>query len=175
MLSGRRAATDEKRHVVITPPFDSANAKRPKQEILCIDLDQCDDRGRKCHDGQIDTATAQEAFADRLDRRISEILRGEEKTAEAETGPLTLAFRRPVIRHHAKLLRATLTALPILVAGVADAGPFEDATAAYERGDYATALRLISTLAEQGAGDAQFNLGSCTIKARANRRTTLRQ
>ena len=97
---------------LITPPFNSANAKRPKQEILCIDLDQCDDRGRKCHDGQIDTATAQEAFADRLDRRISEILRGEEKTAEAETGPLTLAFRRPVIRHHEFGFAILATLLP---------------------------------------------------------------
>ena len=63
--------------------------------------------------------------------------------------------------HYAKLLRATLTALLMLVAtaGAAVAGPFEDATAAYELGDYATALHLISTLADRGDADAQFNLG----------------
>jgi TPR repeat protein len=37
------------------------------------------------------------------------------------------------------------------------AGPFEDAT--YERGDYATALRLFCPLADQGDADAQYNLG----------------
>ena len=30
------------------------------------------------------------------------------------------------------------------------AGPFEDADAAYDKGDYATALRLISPLVDQG-------------------------
>lgn len=41
----------------------------------------------------------------------------------------------------------------------ADAGQFEDASAAYERGDYATAHRLITPLAEQGNAKAQYNLG----------------
>jgi uncharacterized protein len=48
--------------------------------------------------------------------------------------------------------------------GVAAAGPledaFRDATAAYQRGDYATALRLIRPLAEQGNASAQSNLGA---------------
>lgn len=35
------------------------------------------------------------------------------------------------------------------------AGPFEDATAAYERGDFATALRLLRSLADQGDTEAQ--------------------
>lgn len=39
------------------------------------------------------------------------------------------------------------------------AGPFEDAGAAYRKGDYATALRLIRPLAEQGNPVAQHNLG----------------
>jgi uncharacterized protein len=39
------------------------------------------------------------------------------------------------------------------------AGPLEDAMAAYERGDYATALRLFRPLADQGVASAQFNLG----------------
>ena len=38
------------------------------------------------------------------------------------------------------------------------AGPYEDALAAYESGDYATALRLWHPLAEQGHPAAQFNL-----------------
>jgi hypothetical protein len=45
------------------------------------------------------------------------------------------------------------------IGGAAIAGPFEDAVAAYHRGDYATALRLWHLLAEQGDADAQFHLG----------------
>jgi hypothetical protein len=37
--------------------------------------------------------------------------------------------------------------------------PFEDGIAAAKRGDYATALRLLRPLAEQGHARAQFNLG----------------
>jgi TPR repeat protein len=39
------------------------------------------------------------------------------------------------------------------------AGPFEDADAAYSKGDYATALRLLRPLADQGNADAQVGLG----------------
>ena len=39
------------------------------------------------------------------------------------------------------------------------AGPLEDANAAIKRRDYATALRLIRPLAEQGDANAQYNLG----------------
>jgi TPR repeat protein len=39
------------------------------------------------------------------------------------------------------------------------AGPLEDATAADDRGDYATALRLLRELADQGNARAQFKLG----------------
>ena len=65
------------------------------------------------------------------------------------------------MRHYAELLRATLTALLILVAIVraAVAGPLEDATAAFERRDFATALRLLRPLADQGNAVAQFILG----------------
>jgi TPR repeat protein len=38
-------------------------------------------------------------------------------------------------------------------------GPFKNAIAAYEKGDYATALRLMRPLAEQGHADAQVKLG----------------
>lgn len=43
--------------------------------------------------------------------------------------------------------------------GAALAGPVEDANAAYERGDFAAALRLLKPLADQGDAAAQFNLG----------------
>lgn len=39
------------------------------------------------------------------------------------------------------------------------AGPLEDATTAYERGDYATALPLLRPLADQGDANAQVYLG----------------
>ena len=39
------------------------------------------------------------------------------------------------------------------------AGPFEDAAAAYNKGDYATALRLLRPLAHQGDAAARYNLG----------------
>lgn len=41
----------------------------------------------------------------------------------------------------------------------ATAGPFEDAAAAYEAGDYVTAFRLQLPLAEEGYAKAQVNLG----------------
>ena len=50
-------------------------------------------------------------------------------------------------------------AVAVVLTGVTVAGPFEDADAAYERGDYARALRLWQALAEQGNVDAQFSLG----------------
>ena len=38
-------------------------------------------------------------------------------------------------------------------------GPWEEATAAYERGDYQRTLKLMRLLAEQSDGTAQYNLG----------------
>jgi TPR repeat protein len=46
------------------------------------------------------------------------------------------------------------------------AGPFEDAVAALGKGDYATALRLIRPLAEQGYPGAQNSLGIMYEKGR---------
>ena len=65
------------------------------------------------------------------------------------------------MRHYMQLLRAAVTASLILLAigGVAVAGPFEDAEAAYARGDYETALRLWRQLADQGNAQAQNKLG----------------
>ena len=39
------------------------------------------------------------------------------------------------------------------------AGPQEDGLAAYQRGDYATAMRLLRPFAEKGNAVAQFDLG----------------
>jgi TPR repeat protein len=44
--------------------------------------------------------------------------------------------------------------------GTAIAGPFDDAISAYNRGDNATAMRLLRPLAEEGHADAQTRLGA---------------
>ncbi len=44
------------------------------------------------------------------------------------------------------------------LAGAALAGDYEDGMAAYQRGDFATAHRLLSQSAEDGHANAQFNL-----------------
>jgi TPR repeat protein len=46
------------------------------------------------------------------------------------------------------------------------AGPLEDSAAAYVRGDYATALRLLRSLADQGYALAQNNLGAMYAQGR---------
>jgi TPR repeat protein len=57
--------------------------------------------------------------------------------------------------------KAAVAALIFAVgfAGSAAAGPHEDAAAAYDKGDYATALRLIHPLADHGDAPAQYRLG----------------
>ena len=55
------------------------------------------------------------------------------------------------------ILAALLLALGL--SGAANAGPHDDALAAANRGDYATAFRLWRSLADQGDADAQSNLG----------------
>ena len=49
--------------------------------------------------------------------------------------------------------------LVLSVAAPVAAGPLEDGEAAYQRGDYSTALRLLRPLAEHGDAHAQFDLG----------------
>lgn len=65
------------------------------------------------------------------------------------------------MRHFVRLLFATLAASLMLVAivGAAVADPIEEAKVAHDRGDYATALRLLRPLADLGLADAQCNLG----------------
>ena len=59
------------------------------------------------------------------------------------------------------VFKAALVAFALSAAFAAPvaAGPLEDGVAAYERGDYAAAFRLMRPLAEQGDASAQFNLG----------------
>jgi uncharacterized protein len=59
-----------------------------------------------------------------------------------------------------KILLTLLVGL-MLAVGVSNAyaGPLEDAADAYKRSDYATAMRLLRPLAEQGNAAAQSNLG----------------
>ena len=60
-----------------------------------------------------------------------------------------------------KLPRTTLTVSLVILATVATAAaePIEDAGAAHERGQYATALRLLRPLADHGVAEAQRELG----------------
>ena len=70
------------------------------------------------------------------------------------------------------MLRKLLIALGVFVAvtvgsssvGLAD---IKDAAAAYERGDYATALKEFRALAEQGDASAQFSLGVMYLKGQS--------
>ena len=57
-----------------------------------------------------------------------------------------------------RTLRKITTVLLLTTQGLAWAG-WDEAVAAYERGDYETALREFHILAAQGDKEAQFNLG----------------
>jgi TPR repeat protein len=65
-------------------------------------------------------------------------------------------------RHHATLFAALSTALlvQLAVAATALAGPYEDAQAAYAKGDFATALKLYRPLAQRGDARAQEAIGA---------------
>ena len=56
----------------------------------------------------------------------------------------------------------TFVAIPVMLslATPVAAGSGQDAVAAYARGDYAAALRLLRPLADQGDAQAQYNLGA---------------
>jgi TPR repeat protein len=61
-------------------------------------------------------------------------------------------------------LKAMLSGLALVLSATsfapARAGPLEDGYAAFQKGDYATALRLWTQLANEGNAEAQHNLGS---------------
>ena len=62
------------------------------------------------------------------------------------------------MKNTAQTLFAVFVAVLALV-GAARPGPYEDAFAAYDRGDYATAIPIYRTLADQGDPYAQRALG----------------
>jgi TPR repeat protein len=69
--------------------------------------------------------------------------------------------RGPSMRYCTQLCRAAVTVSLMLLAmgGAAVAGPLEDAGAAFDRRDYATAVRLFRSLADQGDAAAQQRVG----------------
>jgi Sel1 repeat len=76
-----------------------------------------------------------------------------------------LPHYQPALRRGLGMSRTFTSAVASLVlvvsfAGSVAAGPFEDAAAAYERGDFWTALRLLRPLAVHGNADAQAKLGN---------------
>jgi len=58
-----------------------------------------------------------------------------------------------------KLIALLILIVPLGIASIANAEPLEDGLAAIERGDFATALRLLKPLSDKGHSSAQFNLG----------------
>ena len=48
----------------------------------------------------------------------------------------------------------------VLAAQPSVAAPYDDAFASYQKGDYATALKLMRPLAENGDANAQYNMGA---------------
>ncbi len=61
-------------------------------------------------------------------------------------------------------LRQTLFLGLVLLSAPGLAGPFEDAAAAYKRGDYESAMRLYRPLADQGDARAQNSLGRMYLR-----------
>ena len=57
-----------------------------------------------------------------------------------------------------RLCAAAVLSLSLVAPAVADS--FDDALAAFDKGDYATALRLFRPFAEQGRASVQYNLGA---------------
>ena len=56
--------------------------------------------------------------------------------------------------------RLLLAASMCCLVATANAAPIDDAVAAYDRGDYAQALKIFRQLATKGNAEAQYNLGT---------------
>src|SRR5271166_5998265 len=69
---------------------------------------------------------------------------------------------RTVKQRIASLMVGGLLALALF--GVSAAGPLEDGNAAHQRGDYATAVRLLRPLADKGNAVAQISIGDMSDK-----------
>jgi TPR repeat protein len=89
-----------------------------------------------------------------IHQRIREMLLQTRHGGETreDIGQLTMNFT-------AKRVIATFLLL-LSLAAAAPAGPLEDGNAAYKRGDYATAMRILRPLADQGNGMAETIVGS---------------
>jgi len=70
---------------------------------------------------------------------------------------------------------AVILIISLFLTGLAIAGPFEDATKAYGRGDYETAYRLINHWRIVDYPKPSSTSASCTPTDMAYRRTTARQ
>jgi uncharacterized protein len=80
------------------------------------------------------------------------------KGRRASIGAAFLCPRRHTMKRHITTL-CVGGVLALALFGVARAGPFEDAQAADQKGDYATELQILRPLAEQGNALAQLGLG----------------
>ena len=58
-----------------------------------------------------------------------------------------------------KFVSASLIWIPIAFSGAANAGPYEDGVAAYERKDYSTAAKMYLLAAKKGDARSHINLG----------------
>lgn len=79
-------------------------------------------------------------------------------------GPGALAASLLLCLRRWSLLGLLLLSVPCL------GGPFEDAAAAYRRGDYANAMRLYRSLADQGDARAQNSLGRMYLRGQGTSR-----
>jgi hypothetical protein len=121
------------------------NALATHERILPIGQDRLlTGAGRSPHAGQ--GAIRAQPLSASDDRRE----RGEGRRRwDPRSQTMKLMFKHPI----------AATFLVLSFAAPVAAGPLEDANAAIKRRDYATALRLIRPLAEQGNANAQYNLG----------------
>ncbi len=79
--------------------------------------------------------------------------------------------RKPIARDHrrqcnAAMKRVTAFAVLLVVLAAPAWAGWDEGVAAYDRGDYAAALREWRPFAEQGNASAQFNLGVTACLAR---------
>ena len=88
---------------------------------------------------------------------------------------INAGFKLPIVRFRKKsskrrgltvrkLIALLILIVPLGIASIANAEPLEDGLAAIERGDFATALRLLKPLSDKGHAGAQYNLGVMYFK-----------
>jgi hypothetical protein len=120
-----------------------------------------DGRDKPGHDAEIDEALI---VAGSIARGLLSITIALQGHSSSTWHVRALRFDLPGLRKFAEmrcLPYRNLIALSLMLTppGAAIAGPFEDAAAAYKRKDYASAMSLWRSLAEQGDTRAQGNVG----------------